>query len=50
MIPIKNKFNSGKRKRKAFLDHLLDFNENEKNPMTDNELREEVETFIFAVS
>ena len=40
----------GKRRKKAFLDILLDVNENEKIPMTNTELREEVDTFMFAVS
>ena len=40
----------GKRKKKAFLDLLLDLNETEKIPMTENELREQVDTFMFAVS
>lgn len=38
----------GKRKRKAFLDLLLDANENEKNPMSEVEIREQVDTFMFA--
>lgn len=40
----------GKRRKKAFLDLMLDFNENDKAPMTDEEIREQVETFMFAVS
>ncbi|XP_046600021.1 uncharacterized protein LOC107223264 [Neodiprion lecontei] len=37
-----------KQKRRAFLDHLLDACAREKTPLTDNELREEVDTFLFA--
>ncbi|XP_051155958.1 cytochrome P450 4C1-like [Leptopilina boulardi] len=38
----------GKRKKKAFLDLMLDLDENEKNHMTDEEIRQQVETFMFA--
>ncbi|XP_046749123.1 cytochrome P450 4C1-like [Diprion similis] len=37
-----------KPKRQAFLDHLLDACEREKMPLTDDELRQEVDTFLFA--
>ncbi|XP_033222770.1 cytochrome P450 4C1-like [Belonocnema kinseyi] len=39
---------TGKRKKKALLDLLLNVNETEQIPMTDSELKEQVETFIFA--
>ncbi|XP_051155980.1 cytochrome P450 4C1-like [Leptopilina boulardi] len=38
----------GKRQKKAFLDLILDLDENEKVHMTDEEIREQVETFMFA--
>lgn len=38
----------GQRKRKAFLDVLLDANENAENPLTDKEVQENVSTFMFA--
>ncbi|XP_051155929.1 cytochrome P450 4C1-like [Leptopilina boulardi] len=38
----------GKRKKKAFLDLILDLDENEKVHMTDEEIRQQVETFMFA--
>ncbi|XP_046486880.1 cytochrome P450 4C1-like [Neodiprion pinetum] len=37
-----------KPKSQAFLDHLLDACEREKMPLTDDELRQEVDTFLFA--
>ncbi|KYN45369.1 Cytochrome P450 4C1 [Trachymyrmex septentrionalis] len=42
-----NEFNIGKRKRKAFLDLLLDQNEKDDTPLTDDELRAQVDTFMF---
>ncbi|XP_012524944.1 cytochrome P450 4C1 [Monomorium pharaonis] len=40
--------NIGKKKRKAFLDLLLDQNEKTDTPLTDEELRSQVDTFLFA--
>ena len=40
----------GKRRKKAFLDLLLDLNENETASMSDDEIRQQVDTFLFAVS
>lgn len=37
----------GIKNKKAFLDLLLEFSEREKDPLTTEELREEVDTFIF---
>ncbi|KAL6262605.1 hypothetical protein P5V15_005399 [Pogonomyrmex californicus] len=37
----------GKRKRKAFLDLLLDQNEKDDTPLTDDEVRAQVDTFMF---
>ncbi|XP_058796887.1 cytochrome P450 4V2-like [Phymastichus coffea] len=34
-------------KFKTFLDHLLEYNENSENPMTLQEMRQEIETLIF---
>lgn len=39
----------GKRKRKAFLDLLLEASENDKHPLSIDEIREQVDTFMFAV-
>lgn len=39
-----------KRKKKAFLDVLLDENEKADKPLTNDELKEQVETFMFGVS
>ncbi|XP_012260587.3 cytochrome P450 4C1-like [Athalia rosae] len=41
-------FTEDKPKRQAFLDHLLDACERDNTPLTDDELREEVDTFLFA--
>jgi len=38
---------TGKRKKKAFLDLLLDENEKADTPLTDDELRAQVDTFMF---
>ncbi|XP_066595542.1 cytochrome P450 4C1-like [Prorops nasuta] len=38
----------GKQKRKAFLDLLLDASEKDSNPLSLTELREQVDTFMFA--
>ncbi|XP_072759237.1 cytochrome P450 4C1-like [Anoplolepis gracilipes] len=43
-----DKIDIGKRKRKAFLDLLLDLNEKDEAPLTDDELRAQVDTFMFA--
>ncbi|XP_072759258.1 cytochrome P450 4C1-like isoform X2 [Anoplolepis gracilipes] len=42
-----DKIDIGKRKRKAFLDLLLDQNEKDEAPLTDDELRAQVDTFMF---
>ncbi|XP_071627365.1 cytochrome P450 4C1-like isoform X2 [Temnothorax longispinosus] len=47
-FPYLRKFaTSGKRKRKAFLDLLLDQNAKDDTPLTDDELRAQVDTFMF---
>ncbi|XP_036143421.1 uncharacterized protein LOC105839490 [Monomorium pharaonis] len=42
-----HEFNIGNRKRKAFLDLLLDLNAKDDAPLTDDELRAQVDTFMF---
>lgn len=49
-IKLESFFSLGKRRKKAFLDLMLDLDENEKVHMTDEEIRQQVETFMFAVS
>ncbi|KYM97242.1 PREDICTED: cytochrome P450 4C1-like [Cyphomyrmex costatus] len=48
LINEDGEFNIGKRKRKAFLDLLLDQIEKDNTPLTDDELRAQVDTFMFA--
>ncbi|XP_050449062.1 cytochrome P450 4C1-like isoform X2 [Cataglyphis hispanica] len=43
-----DEFDIGKRKRKVFVDMLLDQNEKDETPLTDDELREQIDTFMFA--
>ncbi|XP_025990783.2 cytochrome P450 4C1 [Solenopsis invicta] len=43
-----NEYNIGKRKRKTFLDLLLDQNAKDDSPLTDDELRAQVDTFMAA--
>ncbi|XP_011883989.1 PREDICTED: cytochrome P450 4C1-like [Vollenhovia emeryi] len=43
-----NEFNIDKKKKKAFLDLLLEQNAKVDTPMTDDELRAQVDTFMFA--
>ncbi|KAL6446829.1 hypothetical protein ACFW04_001335 [Cataglyphis niger] len=42
-----NELDIGKQKSKAFLDLLLDQNEKDDTPLTDDELRAQVDTFMF---
>ncbi|XP_011871719.1 PREDICTED: cytochrome P450 4C1-like [Vollenhovia emeryi] len=42
-----DEFNIGKRQRKAFLDLLLEQNAKDDTPLTDDELRAQVDTFMF---
>jgi hypothetical protein len=42
--------NSEGRKRKAFLDFLIEFSEQDPDLMNDLDIREEVDTFMFEVS
>ena len=46
----KQKKNAGQRKRKAFLDSLLEANEKENNPLSLEDIRDQTNTFMFAVS
>ncbi|XP_036143422.1 uncharacterized protein LOC105832054 [Monomorium pharaonis] len=46
-VENENEFDIGNQKRKAFLDLLLDQNAKDDAPLTDDELRAQVDTFMF---
>lgn len=48
-ITLRKFATSDKGKRKAFLDLLLDQNAKDDTPLTDDELRAQVDTFMFEV-
>ncbi|XP_043484955.1 cytochrome P450 4C1-like [Leptopilina heterotoma] len=46
--PVENRDEFGKRQKKAFLDLMLDLDQNEKYFMTDEDIKAQVDTFMFA--